>query len=63
MRLLVRLFVKNADAVEKDEVRKDYGNLASLTDIVANMLLGLLKCAEGQIATSIYTLDDAANKH
>ena len=39
MRLLVKLLVKDADAVEKDEVRKAYGNLASMTSIVANLLL------------------------
>ena len=61
MRLLVKLLVKDADAVEKDEVRKAYGNLASMTGIVANLLLCLFKFAAGTIAHSISITADAVN--
>ena len=61
MRLLVKLLVKDADAVEKDEVRKAYGNLASMTGIVANLLLCLFKFMAGTIANSISITADAVN--
>lgn len=58
---LIRRFVKDADNVADPAVRTKYGTLSSMTGIILNVLLFLLKAATGILAGSISILSDAFN--
>ena len=47
IKLLVRLFVKDYKNIEDVEVRTNYGILASVVGVIANLLLFLIKLIIG----------------
>lgn len=59
--LLVKLFVKNSDCVEKKEVRTAYGKLAGTVGIVCNIILFTVKLLVGIFTGSVSTTADAVN--
>lgn len=58
---LVKHFVKNHEQVEKDEVRTEYGTLASGVGICCNLLLFAAKLIIGILVNSISVMADAFN--
>lgn len=58
---LIRLFVKNRDAVDLPHVRGAYGKLAGMTGIVCNVLLFAAKLAVGTLTGSVAVTADAVN--
>ncbi len=59
--LLIRLFIgKNADT-KSDSVREKYGLLASVTGIVCNILLSVLKVAVGILFSAVSIVADGLN--
>lgn len=61
IKLLTRLFVKNADDVKNPEVRTAYGNMSGIVGIVLNLLLFTAKLTAGIISASISVVADAFN--
>lgn len=59
--LLIRLFIKNADATDKAEVRTAYGKLSGFVGIVCNLLLFAVKLAVGTFSCSVSITADAVN--
>lgn len=59
--LLVRLFIKEKDCVEKQSVRTSYGILASLVGVICNLMLFGVKFAVGLFVNSISVMADAFN--
>lgn len=59
--LLVRLFVKDYQAIEKVSVRTAYGVLASAAGIFCNLLLFAVKFAAGMMLHSVSVRADAFN--
>ena len=59
--LLIRLFVRDADKVEKPQVRFRYGKLAGYVGLSANLLLFCLKIAAGVLSGSMAVTADAFN--
>lgn len=59
--ILVRLFVKNYNDTENDQVRTAYGVLASIVGILCNILLFAVKVAIGTLVGSIAVVADAFN--
>lgn len=59
--LLIKLFVKNKDDIKDKEVRNTYGNLASVTGIVCNIILCIMKVLIGVIVSSISIIADGLN--
>ncbi len=60
-KLLIKLFIKNPDAVQNAKVRKAYGVLAGCVGIIANMLLSASKFFIGILSGSIAVQADAVN--
>lgn len=60
-RLLVKLFVKNYKDVQNLAVRSSYGMLASVTGIIANILLFIVKLVIGFLLHSVSVMADAMN--
>lgn len=60
-RLLLRLFVKDAEHTEDPAVRGAYGRLAGLVGIVCNVLLFLGKLTVGTLSGSVAITADAVN--
>lgn len=58
---LIRHFIKNPDDVHDNTVRLAYGNLSSITGIVCNILLFLVKFAIGMISGAVAVTGDAFN--
>lgn len=58
---LVRRFVKNSNDINNPAVRKSYGTLSSLTGIVCNIFLFVLKYVMGTLSGSISIISDAFN--
>ena len=58
---LIRLFIKNRDAVDSPQVRGAYGKLAGMTGIVCNVLLFAAKLAVGTLTGSVAVTADAVN--
>ncbi len=58
---LVKRFIKNYTDTENNAVRGSYGTLASVTGIVCNIILFLLKFAVGTLSGSISVMSDAFN--
>ena len=50
---LIKLFIKDKDNVENQEVRGKYAMLSSITGIVVNILLSVFKLIIGIIANSM----------
>ena len=61
IRLLTKLFVKNAEDVENPTVRSAYGTLVSVTCILLNLLLSAVKFLAGTLSGSIAIRADAVN--
>ena len=59
--LLVKKFVKDYENVEDKKVRERYGMLSSITGIVCNILLFLIKYLVGLLTSSISIISDAFN--
>lgn len=59
--LLVKLFIKNRDNISDIHVREKYGTLSSITGIVCNILLFVLKYIMGTLSNSIAVVSDAFN--
>jgi cation diffusion facilitator family transporter len=59
--LLVRLFIKNSDQLEKQEVRTSYGVLTSIVGMICNILLFGIKITVGLFINSISVTADAFN--
>ena len=58
---LIRRFIKNADDVHLESVRLAYGKLSSITGIVCNILLFIIKFVIGMISGAIAVTGDAFN--
>ena len=60
-KLLIKLFVKDAENVKNVKVRENYGILAGIVGIVCNVILALSKFLIGTFSNSISITADAAN--
>lgn len=60
-KLLLWLFIKDADKTEDMSVRSSYGKLAGITGTVCNVLLFLAKLTAALVSGSISILADAIN--
>ena len=58
---LIKLFIKNPDAVKDNRVRESYGTLGSVVGIVCNLILCVLKISLGLISGSISIAADGLN--
>jgi len=59
--LLIKLFVKDYQNISNFRVRERYGKFASITGIISNLLLFLIKIVTGLIFNSISIIADAIN--
>ena len=59
--LLIKLFIKDKENVENQEVRGKYAMLSSITGIVVNVLLSAFKLVMGIITGSMSIISDALN--
>lgn len=59
--LLIKLFIKDKDNIENQEVRGKYAMLSSITGIVVNILLSIFKLMIGIFANSMSIISDALN--
>ena len=59
--LLIKLFVKDSDSIEKKEVRSAYGRLAGSVGIVCNLILFATKLIIGTLSGSVSITADAVN--
>ena len=60
-KFLIKLFIKDKDKVDDNEVRGKYAMLSSITGIVVNILLSVFKLIIGIIANSMSIISDALN--
>ena len=59
-KLLIKLFIKNAD-VSTQKGRESYGKLAGITGIICNLLLSVMKLIIGTVSNSVSITADATN--
>lgn len=59
--LLIRMFIKDPQQVQRPQVRSAYGNLASIVSILCNLLLFTGKFAAGALFGSVAISADAIN--
>ena len=59
--LLIKLFVKNKDDVQNQQVRSNYATLSGVTGIIANFLLFVGKLTIGILSASVSIVADAFN--
>ena len=59
--LLIKMFVKDKDNVENQQVRGKYAMLSSITGIIVNILLSIFKLIIGIFANSMSIISDALN--
>lgn len=59
--LLVRIFVKDSKNINDPDVRRRYGTLSSITGIVCNIFLFVLKYIMGTVSRSVSIVSDAFN--
>ena len=59
--LLIKLFIKDRENVENQEVRGKYAMLSSITGIIVNVLLSAFKLVMGIITGSMSIISDALN--
>lgn len=60
-RILIQRFISNADDTDSPAVRKSYGTLSSVTGIICNIILFILKLATGILSGSVSIVSDAVN--
>ena len=60
-KLLIKLFIKDAENVQNRQVRTHYGILASIVGIISNIILFLVKAVIGVVIGSISVTADAFN--
>ena len=58
---LIKLFIKDKENVEDNNVRGKYAMLSSITGIIVNILLSVFKLIIGIIANSMSIISDALN--
>lgn len=58
---LIKYFIQNSEAVEKNSVRLAYGKLGSLVGIVANVFLCIVKIIVGVVFSSVAITADGLN--
>ena len=58
---LIKLFIKNHKNIEDISVRGKYGILASVTGVIANFILCLIKLVFGLLSASVSIIADAFN--
>ena len=58
---LIKIFIKDKDNVEDQEVRGKYAMLSSITGIIVNILLSIFKIIIGVIANSMSIISDGIN--
>ncbi len=58
---LIRIFVKNRDKIDDPTVRGAYGKLFSVTGILANVVLFIIKLTAGWLTSSVSIMADAVN--
>ena len=61
LEFLVHKCIKDADEIERPEVRKRYGFFSSIVGIICNVILFASKLAIGLIAGSISIVSDGVN--
>lgn len=59
--LLIKTFIKDSENSKKDKVRSDYGLLAGMVGIIANIVLFVIKLLVGLFTKSIAVTADAFN--
>ncbi len=59
--LLIKLFVKNHESPDREDVREKYGVFSSIVGVVVNILLALIKLIAGVLSFSIAIIADALN--
>ena len=59
--LLIKLFIKNHDRPEDNDVRERYGVFSSIVGIVTNLILAAIKLIAGMLSFSIAIVADALN--
>ena len=59
--LLIKLFIKDKDNVENQNIRGKYAMLSSITGIVINVLLSVFKIVIGALANSMSIISDGLN--
>ena len=59
--LLVKTFISNPERIDDEKVRFQYGLLSSITGIVCNVILFLLKLTAGFIMNSVAVISDGFN--
>ena len=59
--LLIKLFIKDKDNVENQNVRGKYAMLSSITGIIVNILLSVFKLIIGLVSNSMSIISDALN--
>ena len=60
-KLLIKLFIKDAENVQNRQVRTHYGILASIVGIISNIILFVVKAVIGVVIGSISVTADAFN--
>lgn len=60
-KFLIKIFIKDKENVENQEVRGKYAMLSSITGIVVNILLSVFKLIIGIFANSMSIISDALN--
>ena len=60
-KLLIKLFIKSSEDVKNQKVRLSYGSLGSVTGIVCNVLLCIIKITAGLVAGSMSIVADGLN--
>ncbi len=58
---LIKLFIKNADAVNDAKVRENYGKFAGIAGVCLNFLMSIAKIVAGVISGAISILSDGIN--
>ncbi len=58
---LVKKFIKNHEDITNPDVRRKYGTLSSITGMICNVILFLLKYIMGSLSNSISIVSDAFN--
>ena len=60
-KILIKKWIKNYNDVNNSQVREKYGMLSSITGIIVNIFLSLVKLVIGIFANSISIISDALN--
>ncbi len=59
--LLIKLFIKDKENVKDLKIREKYGALSSITGIIVNVLLSIVKIIIGAISNSMSIISDGLN--